>query len=215
MYFGSKRVGVDADLASTAADWAFAARLDHDVYYRKRAEGDFPDQASTIEVLIAAKHADGITARLNVSEMATPDLARSGSIRIGLPLRIRNRRRRTSIQLAEQPTTCGNEVMIGALRRAHALVELDRQRLPVLAAAPASLYERRLVRLAFLAPVLQVAIFEGLQPAHLMLEQLIQRPFPIDWNEQRSIFQLTTARSKLRHRSEASTRAAAMAESAN
>jgi DNA invertase Pin-like site-specific DNA recombinase len=171
--------------------------------------------ASSVEVLVEAKHADGIEARLEAAESAAPDLARSGWLRIGLPLRIRNRRGRTSIQLAEQPATCCDEVMIGALRRAHALVELDRHRLPVLAAAPATMYERRLVRLAFLAPDLQAAILEGRQPAHLKLEQLIERPVPIDWEEQRAIFGLGTARSKLRHRSEASTLAAAMAEQAS
>jgi len=52
---------------------------------------------------------------------------------------------------------------------------------------------------------------EGRQPAHLKLEQLIERPIPIDWDEERAIFELASARSKLRHRSEASTLAFARA----
>jgi hypothetical protein len=66
----------------------------------------------------------------------------------------------------------------------------------------------------FLAPDLQAAILEGRQPAHLKLEQFIERPIPIDWGEQRAIFQLDCARSKLRHRSQASTLAFAKAAAA-
>ena len=93
-----------------------------------------------------------------------------------------------TIQLRADPSTKLDEVMIGALRRAHALVKLDRQRLPVCDNAPPTLYERRLLRLAFLAPDLQAMILEGRQPAHLNVEQLIEQPLPIDWNEQRKIF---------------------------
>jgi site-specific DNA recombinase len=168
-------------------------------------------RASTIVVLIEASLGSRLTLRLLAGEIAAVDLDRPDWLRIELPLRIRNRRGRTSIQLAAEPATCFDEVMIGALRRAHSLIQLDRQRLPILPTAPATLYERRLVRLAFLAPDLQAAILEGRQPAHLSLEQLIERPIPIDWEEQRAIFQLDIARSKLRHRSEASTLAFAMA----
>ena len=167
--------------------------------------------ATTIVVLVEASLASTLTLRLFAGESAAVDLTRPDQLRIELPLRIRNRRGRTSIQLAQEPETCFDEIMIGALRRAHALIKLDRQRLPILAKAPPTLYERRLARLAFLAPDLQAAILEGRQPAHLTLEQLIERPLPIDWEEQRAIFQLDTARSKLRHRSEASTLAFAKA----
>lgn len=168
-------------------------------------------QASAINVLIDARLARGLSLRLLAGESASIDLTRPDWLRIELPMRIRNRRGRTNIQLAKEPATCFDEIMIGALRRAHSLIKLDHQRLPILLTAQATLYERRLVRLAFLAPDLQTAILEGRQPAHLNLEQLIERPLPIDWGKQRAIFQLDTARSKLRHRSEASTLAAAKA----
>ena len=35
----------------------------------------------------------------------------------------------------------------------------------------------------------KTAILEGRQPAHIRLEQLIERPIPIGWEEQRRIFQ--------------------------
>jgi hypothetical protein len=168
-------------------------------------------QASTIIVLIEASVGSGLTLRLIAGETAAVDFTRRDWLRLEVPLRIRNRRARTSIQLAQEPETCFDGVMISALRRAHGLINLNHQRLPMLTTAPRTFYERRLVRLAFLAPDLQAAILEGRQPAHLSLEQLIERPIPIDWEEQRAIFRLDSARSKLRHRSEVSTLAAAMA----
>ena len=50
--------------------------------------------------------------------------------------------------------------------------------------APANAYERRLCRLAFLAPDLQRRIMEGRQPPAHNLERLIHEPIPISWNEQ-------------------------------
>jgi DNA invertase Pin-like site-specific DNA recombinase len=160
---------------------------------------------------VKASYESGLTLRLLAGESASTDPAHPNSLRLEMPLHIRSRRGRTNVQLAQEPATCFDELMIGALRRAHALVQLDHQRLPRLEAAPATLYERRLIRMAFLAPDLQVAILEGRQPDHLKLEQFIERPIPIDWNEQRAIFQLESARSKLRNRSEASTLAFAEA----
>ena len=68
------------------------------------------------------------------------------------------------------------------------MVAQDSSGLPVLDAAPASPYRRRLVRLAFLALDLQRAILAGRQPADLTLAQLIQGPVPLSWIEQARIF---------------------------
>ncbi len=162
-------------------------------------------QSTALVVHVQASLPKGAALPLRAGEIATVDPVDPDYLRLELPLRIRSQRGRTAIQLANEPETCFDEVMIAALRRAHSLIQLDRQRLPILHEAPASLYERRLVRLAFLAPDLQAAILAGRQPAHLKLEQVIERPIPIDWDEQRQIFKLDAARSKLRHRSQAST----------
>ena len=45
-------------------------------------------------------------------------------------------------------------------------------------------YDRKLCRLAFLAPSIQRAILEGRQPTNLTLDRLLQ-PFPPCWREQR------------------------------
>jgi len=55
--------------------------------------------------------------------------------------------------------------------------------------APDNAYERRLCRLAFLAPDLQQMIIEGRQPPALNLERLIHESIPLAWAEQRRLYQ--------------------------
>ncbi len=45
--------------------------------------------------------------------------------------------------------------------------------------------------LAFLAPDLQAAILEGLQPPDLTLADLLRSGIPMDWAEQRVLFTST------------------------
>jgi hypothetical protein len=54
--------------------------------------------------------------------------------------------------------------------------------------APASTYDRSLVRLAFLAPELQRAILTGRQPPGLTLRALMDAPIPLLWTEQAGLF---------------------------
>ena len=56
------------------------------------------------------------------------------------------------------------------------------------ARSPRSAYERKLVRLAFLAPDVQRAILAGTQSASLTLASLLNNPIPTDWAEQRRMF---------------------------
>jgi hypothetical protein len=46
---------------------------------------------------------------------------------------------------------------------------------------------RRMLRLAFLAPDLQHAILEGLQPREITLARLIDSDIPLLWSEQRRL----------------------------
>jgi hypothetical protein len=50
-------------------------------------------------------------------------------------------------------------------------------------------YIRTRIPLAFLAPKLQAAILDGLQPAHVSVAQLLRDGIPMDWNEQARLFQ--------------------------
>ena len=53
---------------------------------------------------------------------------------------------------------------------------------------PESAYERKLVRLAFLAPDIQRAILSGTQSPGLTLARLLHEPIPTDWADQRRVF---------------------------
>ena len=73
--------------------------------------------------------------------------------------------------------------MIAALRKAHRMLSRDGG-MPMVERAPASLYDRRILRLAFLAPDIQRDIIAGRQPPSLNLEQLMQTALPLAWSEQ-------------------------------
>lgn len=83
--------------------------------------------------------------------------------------------------------------LIKALQRAHQIAgglgwrsrdgSLDTSELM----SPISYYDRKLCRLAFLAPDIQRRIFEGRQPPSLNLERLFARPIPTCWNAQRRL----------------------------
>jgi hypothetical protein len=47
----------------------------------------------------------------------------------------------------------------------------------------------RLLRLNFLAPDLRLAILEGTQPRTMLLQDLIRKEWPEDWEGQRKIFE--------------------------
>ncbi len=85
-------------------------------------------------------------------------------------------------------------VLIKGLRRAHQLASglgwnaSDGALRQVNVAAPASAYDRKLVRLAFLAPDLQRAILEGRQAPGLTLSRLLNEPISPDWDRQRRMF---------------------------
>jgi len=55
----------------------------------------------------------------------------------------------------------------------------------VLQLAPLTVHERGLIRLAWLAPDLQVAMLEGRQKPGLCLEDLRCEPIPLCWDDQR------------------------------
>jgi site-specific DNA recombinase len=54
--------------------------------------------------------------------------------------------------------------------------------------APSSPYERKVMRLAFLAPDIQAAILEGRQPIGLIRQRLIAGEIPAAWADQRKLF---------------------------
>ena len=90
-------------------------------------------------------------------------------------------------------TAARDPALIKALRKAH---QYARQHGVSPAASDAQLrnatnppdsYQRKLVRLAFLAPDLQDAIVSGTLPPGVTLDQLLAKPLPVSWARQREM----------------------------
>ncbi len=78
-------------------------------------------------------------------------------------------------------------ILTAALRKAHGMVVRDAAGLPGLDVAPTSPYERRLLRLAFLAPEIQQDILAGRRPRRLNLETFMRTEVPLGWADQRAV----------------------------
>lgn len=134
-------------------------------------------------------------------------LSRSASSKLGatdsdawgklvVPVRCQTRGGRASVVLpqgAEPPAKSQRDpVLIAALRKAHRIASgigwraADGSLQSLEVEAPKNAYDRKLCRLAFLAPSIQRAILEGRQPTNLTLDRLLQ-PFPPCWREQRRL----------------------------
>lgn len=83
------------------------------------------------------------------------------------------------------PSSRPDRTLITALRRAHGMIQRKRG-LPVIEVSPSLPHERKLLRLAFLAPQLQRDIMSGHQPPPLNLQKLQQIEIPLCWKQQRS-----------------------------
>ncbi|MFC0588921.1 recombinase family protein [Novosphingobium aquiterrae] len=135
-----------------------------------------------IDLVLPANLARAVAARIDGEEQ----IASYGeqcvvTIPVALPLRGGRR----SIVAGQLDTADHDTTLIAALRNAHAMVQRDERGLPIIETSPISPYDRRLLRLAFLAPDIQCAILAGRQPRSLNLEQLIHQYLPIGWSQQR------------------------------
>lgn len=115
----------------------------------------------------------------------TPSEDRLRCLAIDVALPLRGGRQAVN---AGSRTTAPDTTLVAALRRAHAMLAKDASGQPVLHAAPASPYDRRILRLAFLAPDIQRAIIEGTIPPRINLEHLVHSEIPLDWGAQRALF---------------------------
>jgi hypothetical protein len=140
--------------------------------------------AHSLHLLMPIRHLPAVRGALERGEHAEPDPVNPSRLRVVLPIRVRFHGGRTEITTGERPTVRPDATLVRALRRAHAMLALDRAGHPALDAAPDTPRQRRLVRLAFLAPDLQAAILSGRQPPELTLAELIDRPMPLLWSEQ-------------------------------
>ena len=152
--------------------------------------------AEALQLLLPVTLLATVRTRLGPGETAQPDAADTALLRLILPVRMRRRGGRSWILGSSSPGSQRDPVLIKALRAAHAMLGADHAGLPVLKAAPASSYPRRLVRLAFLAPDLQRAILAGRQPPGLTLAQLMRTPMPSLWSEQATWFEALAVSAK-------------------
>jgi hypothetical protein len=103
-----------------------------------------------------------LTHRLSPGERILHQTRASASIHLPLSLRLRGWRR--FFAAGAKRISYPDPTLIAALRKAHRMTERERG-MPTVAASPVSPYDRRILRLAFLAPDLQREIIAGLQPA--------------------------------------------------
>ncbi|MBX3560961.1 MAG: recombinase family protein [Sphingomonas sp.] len=122
--------------------------------------------------------------RLLDGELIVQDTDRA---RLTVPIQLQTRGGRTRIA-AGPPGVQRDPVLIRALRLAHRLIITDRAGDPIVEAAPATPYHRRIIRLAFLAPDIQRAILAGRQPPGLTLEQISRGDIPVSWHAQKHMF---------------------------
>ena len=141
----------------------------------------------SLQILLPAHYLPEVQSRIGDDEHAAVDPADPSRLRLVVPVRVQLRGGRTWIIASKTSPARPDRVLIKALRAAHTLVRHGAQGFPFLDAVPASPYERRLLRLAFLAPDLQKAILAGRQPPGLTLSQLMANPIPLSWHAQAAL----------------------------
>ena len=158
--------------------------------------GDMLDQVMRVEVhadstqlLLPARLLNSLRARLRDGEAASIDAQDRSMVRLHLPLRARVRGGRVWITGGDAHRTQADPALLKALRAAHTLLDRGADGLPTLRAAPQRYYDRKLIRLAFLAPDIQQAILDGRQPLGLSVDRLIAEVPALLWHDQIAAFE--------------------------
>ncbi len=141
----------------------------------------------SLQLLLPISLLGAVRSRLGPGEDAAPDHVDPAMLRLSLPIRLRLRGGRVWIERAgrqDGASTRRDPVLINALRAAHAMLGETRDGLPELKASPVKPYDRKILRLAFLAPELQAAILDGRQAPELTIERLTQASPELLWDDQ-------------------------------
>ncbi len=155
-----------------------------------------PSCSAPLELLVAAQlRGDSLLIDLPASHAAdiAPNLSEGEKIihqaretvRISVPVALPLRGGRTSITAGAPHTAHPDAALIAALRKAHGMLSRERG-MPIMHTSPDSPYDRKILRLAFLAPDLQRDILAGHQPPSLNLERLRRIEIPLCWKQQRA-----------------------------
>jgi DNA invertase Pin-like site-specific DNA recombinase len=134
-------------------------------------------------VEISARRSAELVLRLGSGEVILHQTRTS--IVIQLPLALPLRGGRPLVAAGAKRVAAPDPTLIAALRKAHRIAARERG-MPTVQTAPESPYERKILRLAFLAPDLQRDIIAGLHPPELNLEQFMTTDVPFAWAEQRN-----------------------------
>jgi hypothetical protein len=190
------------------------SRLAHDIQFdiqRKAAElGEAlgrPTLTSSDNVIIRRlvqsiklkPNISGYELQINLEELASLlDLtimptATTTVINVPIKLTICNNGKKVIIGNKPTQTPCPNPPLIKAIKSAHHIkskyMGVDRLSLSNIAAEMDidTRQALRTLKLAYLAPDIQLAILSGLQPKGLLLKDLIYQNIPTAWDEQRSL----------------------------
>lgn len=124
-----------------------------------------------------------LTRLLEPGERLSQDGAR---LWLHVPRRLQFRGGRAWVQ-GEAPRQARlSQALIKALKTAHAILADHAGDDGMIVRSPASPHQRDLVRLAYLAPDVQLAFLEGRQKPGLCLEDLRHRAIPLSWDDQRA-----------------------------
>jgi site-specific DNA recombinase len=138
------------------------------------------DAGLTIE--LDAKRITDLALRLEEGEQILHRSGGRASVHLPIALPLRGGRHTSA---GGRRTLRRDPTLIAALRKAHRMV-MRKDGMPEIGSAPASPYERSILRLAFIAPDIQRDILEGRTPQGFNLEKLQSIPLPLSWSEQRS-----------------------------
>ena len=141
--------------------------------------------AETLRITLTGHDLEAVEARLQEGERVIVDDRDPELLHLTLPFALRRRGGETEIRTGGAPLRRADPVLVRALRAARVMVGRDPSGLPWVDASPPNPYRRALIRLAFLAPDIQRAILAGAEAPDLDLAQLLDRPIPLDWQEQR------------------------------
>ena len=135
------------------------------------------------ELEMSCKHARQLAGRLQDGERILHAAAKTCIVFLPLAMPLRGGRRLVIAGSRSSPRP--DATLVEALRKAHRMLERDRTGMPIISKAPVSPYDRKILRLAFLAPDIQRSIIEGRQPPGFNLQTLIGMVLPLDWAAQR------------------------------
>jgi site-specific DNA recombinase len=141
--------------------------------------------AETLRITLTGHDLEAVEARLQEGERVIVDDRDPELLHLTLPFALRRRGGETEIRTGGAPLRRADPVLVRAQRAARVMVGRDPSGLPWVDASPPNPYRRALIRLAFLAPDIQRAILAGAEAPDLDLAQLLDRPIPLDWQEQR------------------------------